>query len=248
MSEPAFFLTGTGTGVGKTVVGCALASVWAAAGRGPRVLKPAESGCERRAGGLHPADAAALRAAAGDPRPLEAVCPYRYSLPMAPAHAAEEEGNPPDPAAITAAAAALRKEAGPLLVEGAGGLLVPFSPGVRMSDLAARCRLDLLVVAPLGLGALNHTQLTVRAARAEGLRVAGIVLNDLKGEETPAARRNPSAVGELCDAPLLGVFPHLPGIGTAIQEGVPPGSLAAKRLRHAAEGLDFARLEEISPD
>ncbi len=249
MADPAIFLTGTGTGVGKTVVGCALAALWAAQGRGPRVLKPAETGCARRGAGLHPADAWALREAAGDARPLEEICPHRYAPPMAPAHAAEEEGSaPPDPEAVARAVAALRQAPGPLLVEGAGGLLVPLAPGVQMIDLARRCSLALLVVAPLGLGALNAAQLTVRAARAEGLPVAGIVLNDLEGEETPAARRNPSAIEELCDAPLLGVFPHLPGIGDAIGggthpgSGARPGSAAADRLRRAAAALDLAAL------
>jgi dethiobiotin synthetase len=242
MNDPAIFLTGTGTGVGKTVVGCALASLWAAAGRGPRVLKPAESGCAAREGGLHPRDAWALKVAAGDGRPLDEICPYRYGNPMAPAHAAEEEGGPPDIERIAETITALRSRPGPLLVEGAGGLLVPLGPGSRMIDIAARCGLALLIVAPLGLGALNDTQLTVRAARAEGLSVAGIVLNDRTGEDSPAARRNPAAIGELCDARLLGVFPYLSGIDAELERGAAPESQAAARLREAARGIDFAAI------
>ncbi|MDA1000529.1 MAG: dethiobiotin synthase [bacterium] len=240
MNDPAIFLTGTGTGVGKTVVGCALVARWAAEGRGPRVLKPAETGCARRGGELFPADAWALKEASGDPRPLAEICPYRYAAPMAPAHAAELEGAPPDLDAIEGAISALRASPGPLLIEGAGGLLVPLAPGAQMIDLAVRCRLPVLIVAPLGLGTLNGTQLTVRAARAEGLSVAGIVLNDLDGEETPAARRNPSAIEALCDAPLLGVFPHLPDVRDLLygsQEG-----LEAVRglLLQAAEGIQLS--------
>ncbi len=247
MADPAIFLTGTGTGAGKTVLGCALAAVWAGGGRAPRVFKPAESGCERRGGtgsgsALHPADAFALQSAAGDMRPLEEICPYRYALPMAPAHAAEEEGDPPDLHRIAADIIGLLGEPGPLLVEGAGGLLVPLGPGARMIDIPVRCGLALLIAAPLGLGALNDTQLTVRAARAEGLSVAGIVLCDLTGEKSPAARRNPPAIEELTDAPLLGVFPHLPGIGLELEEGAAPGSAAAGRLLEAAGGIDFAAL------
>ncbi|MBI3128082.1 MAG: dethiobiotin synthase [Candidatus Tectomicrobia bacterium] len=242
MPDPAIFLTGTGTGVGKSVVGCALAAAWAARGLGPRVFKPAESGCERRGGALHPEDAWTLRQAAGDPRPIEEVCPYRYALPLAPAHAAEEEGNPPDAGRLLGMIAALRRAPGPLLVEGAGGLLVPLAPGLQMIDLARGAGLGLLIVAPVGLGTLNHTQLTVRAARAEGIPVAGIVLNDLTGEDTPAARRNPGAIEELCGAPLLGVFPHLPGIGAELRRGAGPGTPAAARLAEAAERLDLAAL------
>jgi dethiobiotin synthetase len=206
------------------------------------VFKPAESGCPEGEGGLHPRDAWALKMAAGDGRPLGAICPYRYALPMAPAHAAEEEGGPPEMERLEGTISALRARPGPILVEGAGGLLVPLGPGVRMTDLAKRCGLAILIVAPLGLGALNDTQLTVRAARAEGLSVAGIVLNDLSGEDSPAARRNPSAIEELCDARLLGVFPYLPGIGSALTEGVLPGSPAGARLREAARGVDFTGL------
>jgi dethiobiotin synthetase len=243
MPSPALFLTGTGTGVGKTVVGCAIAAAWAARGLKPRVLKPAESGCERRGETLHPPDAWSLREAAGDARPLDEVCPYRYALPLAPAHAAEEEGPPPDADRLLGMIAGLREAPGPVLVEGAGGLLVPLAPGGQMIDLARQAGLGLVIVAPLGLGTLNHTQLTVRAAQVEGVRVAGIVLNDLTGEDTPAARRNPSAVQDLCDAPLLGVFPCLPGIGEEIRRGAGPGTPGAARLIGGAARLNLGVLE-----
>lgn len=240
MPDPAIFLTGTGTGVGKTVVGCALAAHWAAAGRRPRVLKPAETGCARKGGELFPADAWALKEISGDPRPMTEICPYRYAAPMAPAHAAETEGAPPDLDAIEEAIAALRSSPGPLLVEGAGGLLVPLAPGAQMIDLAVRCRLTLLIVAPLGLGTLNDTQLTLRAARAEGLPVAGIILSDLDGEETPAARRNPAAIEALCDAPLLGVFPHLPGVRDLLYGSQEELETAREKLLRATEGIRFS--------
>ncbi len=242
MGDPAIFLTGTGTGVGKTVVGCALVSLWASSGRKARVFKPVESGCGQIDGSLYPVDAVALKQAGGDERPIDEICPYRYALPMAPAHAAEEEGNPPDIDHIEEIVSELKKQPGPLLVEGAGGLLVPLARGVLMSDLVKRCDLTLLIVAPLGLGTLNDTQLTVRAARAEGLSVAGVVLNNLTGDDSPAARRNPSAIEELSDTRLLGVFPHLPEIETEIREGVCAGSRAAERLREAAGWIDFSSL------
>jgi len=236
MNDPAIFLTGTGTGVGKTVVGCALASLWAGAGRGPKVFKPAESGCLKMDNGLHPRDAWALKMAAGDGRPLDEICPYRYELPLAPAYAAEKEGGAPNLERIVKTISTLRSRPGPLLVEGAGGLLVPLEPGTRMSDIAARCGLVLLIVAPLGLGALNDTQLTVRAAISEGISVAGIVLNDLTGEDSPAARQNPAAIRVLCDVPLLGIFPYLPGIDAELEQG------AAPRLREAAHQVNFSAI------
>ncbi len=242
MAVPAIFITGTGTGVGKTVIGCALAAHWAAAGREPQVFKPAESGCQRGDDGYHPLDARALQIAAGDDRPLAEICPHRFGLSMAPAHAAEIEGGAPKLESIVDTIFRLRARPGPLLVEGAGGLLVPLAPGALMSDVVTRSDLALLVVAPLGLGTLNDTQLTVRAARTEKISVAGIILNDLTGEDTRAARRNPSAIQELCGAPLLGVFPYLEGIGEALLEGAAPGSETAARLLEAGGKVDFGAL------
>ena len=238
MSEPAFFLTGTGTGVGKTVAGCVIAARWAASGKRPRVMKPAESGCAPEAGRLVPRDALALRTASSDARPLAEICPYRYRAPLAPAHAAEREGAPPDVDRLAASITALKKEGGPLLVEGAGGLLAPLAAGVFMGDLARLAGLPLLIVAPLGLGAVNHTLLTAREAKREGLEIAGVLLCDVDGEATPAAARNPAAIRELCgeDAPLLGVIPHLAGVDDLLPRTA-PGSEAAERLLSLARGL-----------
>ncbi len=113
MSDIAIFLTGTGTGVGKTVAGCIIAAHWAAQGRSPRVMKPAESGCALEGGHLVPRDAIALRTAAGDGRPVEEICPYRYEIPLTPAHAAEREGAAPDLESIAGSIEALRKEGSP---------------------------------------------------------------------------------------------------------------------------------------
>ena len=238
MSDIAIFLTGTGTGVGKTVAGCVIAARWAAEERSPKVMKPAESGCAREGGRLVPTDALALKTAAGDPRPLDEICPYRYEIPLTPAHAAEREGTPPDLESIAGSIEALKKEGGPLLVEGAGGLLAPFAEGVLMSDLALAANLPLVLVAPLGLGTINHTLLSVREAKRQGLEILGVILSDTTGVATPAAERNPAAVAELCgaDAPLLGVIPHLAEVDEIIARAA-PGTEAAGRLLRLAEGL-----------
>ncbi len=238
MSDIAIFLTGTGTGVGKTVAGCIIAARWAAEGNSPRVMKPAESACVREGGQLIPRDALALKTAAGDPRSLDEICPYRYEVPLTPAHAAEREGEAPDLDRIVSQVEALKEQGGPLLVEGAGGLLAPLAGGVLMSDLALAASLPLVLVAPLGLGTINHTLLSVREARRQGLRVLGVILSDTTGEATPAAERNPAAVAELCgaDAPLLGVIPHLAGVDEIMARAA-PGSGAAGELLRLAEGL-----------
>lgn len=243
MPDIAIFLTGTGTGAGKTVAGCVIAAHWAKQGRNPRVMKPAESGCALEDGRLVPRDALALKAAAGDPRPLEEICPYRYEIPLTPAHAAEREGAPPDVKRIVGSIEALKKERGPVLVEGAGGLLAPLAPGVLMSDLARRANLPLLIVAPLGLGTINHTLLSVREAVRQGLRVLGVILSDMTGEATPAAERNPAAIAELCgaNAPLLGVIPHLAGANEIIARAA-PGSEAAGEILRLGQGLKLDAL------
>ena len=243
MSDIAIFLTGTGTGVGKTVAGCVIAARWAAEGRSPRVMKPAESGCSREGGRLVPADALALKTAAGDPRPLEEICPYRYEIPLTPAHAAEREGAPPDLESIAGSIEALKKERGPLLVEGAGGLLAPLAEGVLMSDLARLGDLPLLLVASLGLGTINHTLLSVREAKRQGLAILGVILSDTTGEAAPAAERNPAAIAELCgaDAPLLGVIPYVEGVDEIIARAA-PGTGDAGRLLRLGQDLNLDAL------
>ena len=243
MSDIAIFLTGTGTGVGKTVAGCIIAAHWAAQGRSPRVMKPAESGCALTDGHLIPRDALALKTAAGDPRPVDEICPYRYEIPLTPAHAAEREGAAPDVERIAGSIEALRGEGRPLLVEGAGGLLAPLAEGVLMSDLARLSDLALVLVAPLGLGTINHTLLSVREAGRQGLQILGVILSDTTGEATPAVERNPAAIADLCgeEAPLLGVIPHLAGVDEIIARAA-PGTKAADKLLRLAEDLKLDAL------
>ena len=243
MSDIAIFLTGTGTGVGKTVAGCVIAARWAAEERSPRVMKPAESGCALEGGRLVPRDALALKTAAGDPRPLDEICPYRYKVPLTPAHAAEREGEPPDAGRIVAQVEALKEEGKPLLVEGAGGLLAPLTEGVLMSDLALAANLPLLLVAQLELGTINHTLLSLREAKRQGLTILGVILSDTTGEDTPAAERNPAAVAELCGAyaPLLGVIPYLAGVDE-MMAGAAPGTQDAEQLLRLGQGLNLDAL------
>ncbi len=244
MSDSAIFLTGTGTGVGKTVAGCVVAAHWAAQGKAPRVMKPAESGCALVGGRLLARDAHALRTAAGDPRPEAEVCPYKYAAPLAPAYAAEGEGAPPDAERLLRAVEALKAKPGPLLVEGAGGLLAPLAEGVFMIDLARRAGLRLLIVAPLALGTINHTLLSVREAVRQGVEVAGVVLSDTTGEATPAAARNAQDLAALCGAhaPLLGVIPHLPEADAVVAHAA-PGTQAAETLLDLARGLRLDALD-----
>lgn len=202
------FLTGADTGVGKTFVARGIASALRARGRRVGVMKPVETGCGpgpvRR-----PADALALRAAAGSSLPVERICPCRLDAPLAPDVAARLENVRIDPAALVAAFRALARSHDITLVEGAGGLLVPIVGRYFMADLAREMDLPLLVVVDSKLGAINHTLLTLESAARRGLTVRGYVLNHVSPADEAAAT-NASVLAGCTDIPCLGVIDWTP--------------------------------------
>jgi len=209
-----FFVTGTDTGVGKTVVAGALVLALKAMGLNACGMKPVESGCVRGPGGLVPADSVFLRELSGEEGPLEEFTPYRFASPLAPMPAAELEGIEIDPIVIMNAYGNIASRHDAVVMEGIGGLLVPLTPVWSVADLALETGLPLVVVASPFLGTLNHTLLTVRYAQGMGIKVAGVVINYHRpAEETLAERTNPAVLEMLCPAPLLGVMTHVPGLG-----------------------------------
>lgn len=204
----AVFVTGTDTGCGKTAVGCALARSVRASGRRVRVLKPIETGCESRDGELRPADALALARAAGDDAPLARLCPYRLALPAAPEVAARDANVKLELGPIADALALARRDADLVIVEGAGGLLVPIAPDLDMAGLAAALDLPVLVAARATLGTINHTLLTLQVARARGLHVVGLVVSHTTQVLSPADRRNLELLIERLPVPFVGELAH----------------------------------------
>lgn len=198
-------VTGTDTGVGKTFVACALARALRAGGRRVTVMKPVETGVTDDA----PDDARRLREAAADPASLDDICPYRLRAPLAPAVAARLEGVRIDLGRLEALIRRRLENADVLLVEGAGGLLVPIADSVTWADLAARLRLPLLVVAANRLGTINHCALTARVADAMRLRVMGFVLTSPSAVRDDSADTNAEAITSLTGLPCLGELPHL---------------------------------------
>jgi dethiobiotin synthetase len=166
-----FFVTATDTGVGKTFVTAALAAALRARGHDIAVFKPVQSG-------------ATADDPSGDAALLGADCVYAFAAPLAPLVAARAEGRTIELEPILARAGELAREHELLLVEGAGGLLVPLADDLDVADLAVALGLPLVVVARAGLGTVNHTLLTIEAARARGLEIAGIVLNGKSDEST----------------------------------------------------------------
>jgi dethiobiotin synthetase len=183
-------ITGTDTEIGKTVVSCALAALARSRGLRRAVMKPIETGVFARTridGPSMRSDAERLRDAAGVHDPIEAIRPIALVEPLAPMVAARRAGLTLDLDALTAAFGALSRERDVIIVEGAGGLLVPITATMHFGHIFARWQCELVVVAGNRLGVINHTLLTVRAAEAMGIRVRAVVLTSLSGRDASVA-------------------------------------------------------------
>ncbi len=202
-------ITGTDTGVGKTMVGCALGFAMKVRGLRVGVMKPAETGCREEAGELVPNDALTLRASASAIHPLEIICPYRYRSPLAPAAAADADGiAAPEPDRIISLFERIAADSDVVLVEGAGGIAVPLTWDFNYADLAAALGLDLILVVANRLGCLNSTVLSIDYANRRGLRVRGYILNDAEAVDSAAARTNAASLKRLTGVPALGAVQY----------------------------------------
>lgn len=215
MSEPigqtaGLFITATDTGVGKTYVTALIARALRNAGRVVGAYKPVCSGAEIGVdGSLSWGDVATLTAAIGGRFDAERVCPLRFRAPLAPNVAAQREGAKIDFQQLCEGAHWWRGRVEILLVEGVGGLLCPLTARETIADLAAALRYPLLVVARLGLGTINHTLLTVEAARNRGLVVRGILLNEAEPLASLAGtEENPVEIERRTRIPVLGILRH----------------------------------------
>jgi dethiobiotin synthetase len=187
------FVTGTGTEVGKTIVAAVIARTQAATGATVAVFKPAMSGLEQ--GGE--SDASLLRRAAGSTQSEDEIAPYRYGPPVSPHLGAELVGDQIDPARLEAAVRRAAGRADYLVVEGVGGLLVPLTLGYLVRDFARALGLPVAIAANPGLGTINHTLLTIEAARAVGLEPRLVVLTPWPRDETAVAQSNREAIERL---------------------------------------------------
>jgi len=194
------FVTATDTGVGKTVVSAALVAALTTAGEPVRAYKPAVTGLEDEeeiaARGAWPADHELLAAVAG--MAPEEVSPLRFGPAVSPHLAAELAGEPIDPERLVAAARA-GEPGQTLIVEGVGGLLAPLAESYTVCDLAVALNLPLLIAARPGLGTINHTLLTVQAARAAGLDVRAVVLTPWPADPSPMERSNRETIARLAE-------------------------------------------------
>ena len=209
MPTPGLFITGTDTNVGKTYVTALIAQRLVADGRRVGVYKPAASGCV----GDETDDPCVLWNAAGRPATSEAVCPQRFTAPLAPHLAARAEGRQVDVALLRSGIDFWRDRSDIILVEGIGGLMSPVSDDEYVADLAGDFGFPLIVVAPNTLGVINQTLQTLITASTfrDGLDVAGIVLNDLhhsRDSNDPSEQSNAAELAARCVAPILATVGH----------------------------------------
>lgn len=202
---PRYFVAGTDTGVGKTEVASALLSLLADAGLAPGALKPYESGC---ADVERPADALALRAAARSEDALGHISLHRFRAALAPGMAAERLGLNPSWTETLKAFRAFQGRA--LVVEGAGGLLVPLDRRHQVIDLVAATRLPVVLVARAGLGTLNHTGLSLLALRERRIPVRAVVLVQSSPTRDGSARENARWLKRRDGVEVLGPVPFVP--------------------------------------
>lgn len=233
MRNRGLLITGTDTGVGKTFVGCGLAAALRRQGVRVAPFKPAETGCELdpHAKALLPSDAILLRQVSGTVAPLETICPYRFRLPVAPWVAAQQEGTEIDPALLARCYSELASTHDLVLVETAGGILVPLAQGFHYGDLARLLDLPVLVVAGSKLGVINHTLLTLEFLRSAGLNVFACVLNHPFNEDSPAIETNAETLRRLVSTRLF-ILPRLPE-GRLSGEVAEFNELAAQLLSHS---------------
>jgi len=217
-----FFVTGTDTGVGKTEIACALASGLAASGLKVAVMKPVAAGAVSTPEGLRNDDALALMACANVAARYETINPFCLAEPVAPHIAAADTGIRIRTADIVGCFDALKRQADCVVVEGAGGWLVPISAQETMADVARALGLPVVLVVGLRLGCLNHALLSAQAVHASGLMLSGWVGN---GIDALFARQ----------AENLAALEHWLGLGPAAI--VPHGASPAQRAKLAARAV-----------
>jgi dethiobiotin synthetase len=219
MTAQGVFVTGTDTGVGKTLAACAL--LHALAARGLRVIgmKPVAAGARDEAGRLANDDVMALKAASTVSASDELVNPYCFEPAIAPHIAAAQVGVSIDLARIRDAYAVLAGRADYVIVEGAGGFRVPLGPSFDTADLVADLDLPILLVVGMRLGCINHALLTVAAIEALGLRLAGWVANHIEPDMMYASE-NVATLQERLRAPMVARISYASGLQPASVSGL----------------------------
>ncbi len=229
MSKPAVtrryagvFITGTDTGVGKTVVTAALAQYFAQRGIGVGVMKPVETGVPFPTTAT--SDTVRLKAAAATQDELGLICPYYFRKPVAPLTAARLEQKQIRLPAILSAYRRLRARHEVLLVEGVGGVHVPLTKSADVLDLIQRTNLPVIVVGRVGLGGINHARLTVESLRQRKIPILALVLNQTVRVQgaigLQQARSTVALLRELVEVPVIGPLPYAGALESGWNRGL----------------------------
>ncbi len=240
-------VTGTDTDVGKTLIAGAIARNLRHSGRSVEVFKPAATGCPRRREGLVSEDAEFLAACADSRRMLSDIAPVRYVRAVAPNVAASLSGEKVDLPTIFSAYERLAGAAEVVIVEGVGGLLCPISDDFWVIHFARLIDLAVVIVARANLGTINHTLLTLHAARSAGLNLAGVVINRFREEglgpndepigddERMAMLTNPEQIARCGKIKVLARVPLDP-------ETSVPQARIGEAVQMAIDGVNWMRL------
>lgn len=213
MNSKAIFITGTGTGVGKTLVCAGLAAALKNRGIDIGVMKPLATGALRRKNRLISPDAAFLKKASGIEDDLSLINPYSSKFALAPEIAFRKEGRRISPAKIIDCFNSLLRKHQLLLIEGIGGLLVPICPDYLIVDLIRDLDVGLIIVSRNCLGTINHTLLTIRQAQDYGCDILGVVFNRISQDKNDISQKtNPEIVRKICKVDILGEIPYVRNI------------------------------------
>jgi dethiobiotin synthetase len=204
----AYFITGTDTGVGKTLISSALIHGFVQRGYSTAGMKPVAAGCELQGGELISEDVAQLVSASNVAVPLRQINPYAFLPAIAPHIAAEQEGVTISLGVMLDAYQQLSTQADVVIVEGVGGFCVPLGNGFDTADLAQQLALPVIMVVGMRLGCLNHALLTAEAIKARGLELAGWIANQVDPQMS-VFDENLHTLKKRLDAPCLGILPWL---------------------------------------
>jgi dethiobiotin synthetase len=221
-SSRGIFITATDTGVGKTLVASVLVMRLIQRGINVGVMKPIETGVAQST--KTQSDGMRLRKAAGTRDPTTEVCPYVFRLPVAPLSAARAEGKTVQMATILRTFRSLRQKHTFMVVEGVGGIYVPITQALNLSDLIYQMRLPVIVIGRSGVGGINHSLLTLHALRDQNIPVVALVVNQQRPVRTKIARAQEQStvnlLRRLAGVPVVGPLPHSPLVNRNWNEGL----------------------------